>query len=97
MWETYTQIQEKSFYITHASLINKDNSIASKNLNQRSAHSHNIIYHNTITTYNIGFPLNFVMPLGDAGRLRMIMNVMEYVNKYSSIKCSILQLQNILF
>lgn len=45
-----------------------------------------------ITTYNVGLPLNFLLSL-HISSMRMASDMAKYVNKYSSIKSSILQLQ----
>ena len=53
-------------------------------LNSLPADSSSVIY-----TYNVGFPLNFFMPLIASSRLRMTAYVAEYVNQYNSIQSSI--------
>ena len=53
-------------------------------LNSLPADSSSVIH-----TYNVGFPLNFFMPLVASSRLRMTAYVAEYVNQYDSIQSSI--------
>ena len=53
-------------------------------LNSLPADGSSVIY-----TYNVGFPLNFFMPLGASSRWRMTAYVAEYVNQYDSIQSSI--------
>lgn len=42
-----------------------------------------------IYTYNVGFPINFVMAPGDRSKLRMVANMEEYANKYNSIQSGV--------
>ena len=51
------------------------------------------MYKNSFSTYNVGLPLDFFMTLYITS-LRMIPDMAKYVNKYSSIKSSIFQLQD---